>query len=104
MKEIFDLLPVLCIAILMNMVAGLYYNIGSKRLNFSWRVLCAGVVKAAIIASLFIGSAYCFEKTDLSNIGIAPNFLMTSAISLYVGKSIVSLSKILGIEINAHKL
>lgn len=35
MKEIIKLLPVLFVAIAMNIGAGLYYNIGTKKLNFS---------------------------------------------------------------------
>ena len=101
MAEILKLLPVLAVAIAMNIGAGLYYNIGTKNLAFDWKVLISGIVKAAIVAGMFIGTAYCFEATDLSSIGVTPIFIMTSAITLYVGKAIISLGKILGIEINS---
>lgn len=99
MTEILRLLPVLAVAIAMNIGAGLYYNIGSKKMTFNYKVLITGIVKALIIAGMFIGTAYCFEATDLSSIGVTPIFVMMSAITLYVGKALISLGKILGIEV-----
>ena len=101
MTEILNLLPVLAVAIAMNIGAGLYYNIGTKNLAFNWKVLISGIIKASIVAGMFIGTAYCFEATDLSSIGVTPIFVMTSAITLYVSKALISLGKILGIEINS---
>lgn len=102
MVEILKLLPVLAVAIAMNIGAGLYYNIGTQKLSFDYKVLITGIVKAVIIAGMFIGTAYCFEATDLSSIGVTPIFVMMSAITLYVGKALVSLGKILGIEIKTN--
>lgn len=99
MNEILNLLPVLAIAIAMNIGAGLYYNIGTKQTSFEWKVLISGIIKAAIVAGMFVGTAYCFEMTDLSSIGVTPIFVMMSAITLYVGKALISLGKILGIEV-----
>lgn len=99
MKEIFNLLPVLFIAITLNIIAGIYYNIGNKHMSFELKKLITGVIKAAIIAAIFVGTSFCFEATDLSSIGITPMFMMTSAITLYVGKALTSLAKILGIQI-----
>ena len=99
MKEILNLLPVLAVAIAMNIGAGLYDNIGTKNLTFNWKTLITGIVKAAIVAGMFVGTAYCFEATDLSSIGVTPVFVMMSAITLYVGKALLSLGKILGVEI-----
>ena len=99
MKEIINLLPVLLVAILMNIIAGTYFNICSDNIDFSWKKLASGIVKAVIASGMFLGTAYCFEKTDLSSIGITPSFVMSSAISLYVGKALISLSKILGVDI-----
>ena len=98
MKEILNLLPVLFIAIIMNMTAGIYYNIGNKKMHFNLKKLVSVIIKASIISGLFIGTAYCFEVTDMSATGITPEFIMISAITLYVGKALISLAKILGIE------
>ena len=103
MTEIIKLLPVLAVAIVMNIGAGLYYSIGTKNLTFDWKKLISGIIKAGIVAGMFIGTAYCFEATDLSSLGVEPMLIMTSAIALYVGKAVVSLGKILGIEIKTKQ-
>lgn len=102
MKEIMNLLPVLAVAICMNLASGLYYNIGTQKMKFDFKILVSGIVKAAIIAGMFIGLAYCFEVTDLSSIGVTPIFVMMSAITLYVSKALISLAKILGVEIKKN--
>lgn len=99
MIEILKLLPVLAIAVAMNIGTGLYYSMGTKKLDFRFPKLLHGIFKAGIISLTFIGLAYCFEATDLSSIGVTPEFILTSAIALYITKAIHSLGKILGIEI-----
>ena len=99
MTEILNLLPVLAVAIAMNIGTGIYYNIGKQKIDFRIQKLFHGIIKAGIISATFIGLAYCFETTDLSSIGVTPKFIMTSAIALYVTKAINSLGKILGIKI-----
>lgn len=99
MAEIINLLPVLAIAVAMNIGAGLYYNIGSNDMIFSKKKLIMGIVKAFIICGMFVGAAYCFDSTDLSSIGVTPSLIMNTAIILYVGKSMTSLAKILDVKI-----
>lgn len=103
MAEIIRTLPILAVAILMNIGAGLYYNIGTKELDFDKMKLINGVVKAFIICCMFVGTAYCFDSTDLSSIGVTPQFIMNSAIVIYVGKSVISLGKILGVDLEHKK-
>ncbi len=103
MEEILTLLPVLFVAVAMNIGAGVYYNVGTKNLNFNWNTFISGIIKAVIVAGIFIGSAYCFEATDLSSLGATPELIMTSAVTLYVGKAVISLGKILGIEVTKLK-
>ena len=100
MDEIIRTLPILAVAILMNIGAGLYYNIGTKDLSFDMKKLVNGVIKALIICGMFVGTAYC--STDLSSIGVTPQFIMNSAIVIYVSKSVISLGKILGVD-TEHK-
>ena len=100
MNEIINLLPILTVAILMNIGAGLYYNIGTKDLTFDMKKLVNGIIKAFIICGMFVGTAYCFDSTDLSSIGVTPQIIMNSAIVLYVSKSVISLGKILGVEVH----
>jgi len=101
MEEIIGLLPVLLVAVVMNIAAGTYFNVEKENFKFSFKKLISGIIKAGIVGGMFIGTAYCFEATDLSSVGIKPIFVMLSAISLYVGKAIVSLGKILGVEIKS---
>lgn len=102
MQEVLNLLPVLAIAISMNIASGLYYNIGIQKLKFDKKILISGLIKALIIAGMFIGTSYCFETTDLSSIGVTPIFIMTSAITLYVTKALISLAKILGVDVKIN--
>lgn len=102
MKEIIELLPVLLVAVIMNIAAGTYFNIEKENLKFSLKKLTSGIIKAVIVGGMFIGTAYCFEATDLSSVGITPVFVMLSAVSLYVGKAVVSLGKILGVEVKTR--
>ena len=106
MDEIIRTLPILAVAILMNIGAGLYYNIRNQDLlvylSFDMKKLVNGVIKALIICGMFVGTAYCFDSTDLSSIGVTPQFIMNSAIVIYVSKSVISLGKILGVD-TEHK-
>lgn len=103
MQKIIELLPVLLIAIAMNLASGMYYNIGTVKSNFDFKVLINGLVKALIISGMFIGTTYCFTIVDLSAIGVDPIIIIMAAITLYVGKAMVSLGKILGLEINTGR-
>ena len=67
----------------------MYYNIGINKVTFDWKVLIIGVVKALIIAGAFIGLGYCFDKMDLTSIGISPETIMSAAIILYVTKAVL---------------
>lgn len=101
MQEILKLLPVLAIAIAMNTAAGIYYNVGTNKMQFDLRILISGIVRAGIIGGCFIGSAYCFETTDLASIGVTPALIMNAAITLYMGKAVKSLMKILEVDISS---
>ena len=99
MSEIIQMLPVLAVAVGINIATGMYYSIGTKKVHFNLSILITGIAKALTVAVAFIGSAFCFVAADLSSTGITPSFAMSSAILLYVGKALKSLGKILGIEI-----
>lgn len=99
MKEVVSLLPVLLTAMLMNIMAGTYFNIGKENIAFDWKKLTSGIIKAGIAGGIFIGTAYCFEAIDLSSIGVTPVSVMLSAISLYTGKALIALGRILGIDV-----
>lgn len=98
MKEIITVMPVLGIAMLINIALGTYYSIGVKTLEFDYKKLLNGVFKAMLIGVSFLGIAYCFDSTDLSSIGITPEFVINSGVILYTSKDLTALGKILGID------
>lgn len=94
----------LCIAALVNVLLGLYNNIGVERYKFDIRKLINGLIKAVIVIIAFIGIAYCFDITDLNSLGLTPDMIVNTAIILYVGKSLQNLTKILGVETSLKKI
>lgn len=100
MKEVFELLLLLGIAVISNILCGLYLSIGVKQFTFDKSKLINGVVKALCVSLAFIGLAYIiYEVPSLSEaIGIEPKAMIISAIGLYAGKTAVSLCNILGIK------
>ena len=101
MSEMLIQLGLLAVAIICNILCGIYYNINIKETNFDWYKLVNGVLKAIVISAVAIGMAFVFEnKPEPSEaVGVTPNFVINSAIILYVSKAIVSLGNILGIKI-----
>ena len=93
----------LCIAALVNVLLGIYKNIGIEGYKFDVRKLINGLIKAVIIIVAFIGVAYCFDITDLNSLGITPDMIVNTAIILYIGKSLQNLTKILGVEASLKK-
>ena len=102
MSEMLIQLGLLAVAIICNILCGIYYNINIKDANFDWYKLVNGVLKAIVISVVAIGMAFVFEnKPELSEaVGVTPNFVINSAIILYVSKALVGLGKILGIQVD----
>ena len=102
MGEMLIQLGLLDVAIICNILCGIYYNINIKEANFDWYKLVNGVLKAIVISAVAIGMAFVFEnKPELSDaVGVTPNFVINSAIILYVSKALVGLGKILGIKVD----
>ena len=101
MMEIFNSLKFLLIAVICNILCGAYYNVNVKDIKFDWIKLLNGILKALIVSIIAVGMSYIFSQMpELTEaIGITPMMIMNSAIILYVGKTLVGLGKILGINI-----
>ena len=101
MMEIFCSLGILGIAVICNILCGVYYNINVQDMKFDWIKLINGIIKAIIVAIISVGMAFIFDKMpDLAEaIGVTPMIVMNSAIILYVGKSLTGLVNILGVKI-----
>lgn len=102
MIETFELLGILIIAVVCNVLCGLYYNVNVKEMSFDKVKLLNGIIKAGIVAVIALGMSYVFiQMPSLTEaIGITPNMIMNSAIILYVGKVLVGLGKILGVKVD----
>lgn len=94
----------LCIAAIVNILLGMYYNINLDECHFETKKFLQGFIKAGIVIISFIGMAYCFEVTDLSVIGVTPELVINSALILYVTKAMQNLIKILGIDSLSSKI
>ena len=101
MIEILNYLALLGIAVICNILCGIYYSINMKEISFNWNKLFNGIMKAIIVIVVFIGMAYIFDqmKELAEALGVTPKFIMVSAITLYTSKVLISLGKILGVEI-----
>lgn len=98
LETVLYLLPALAVAVIINILLGVYNNVGVKNDNFNIKLFISGIIKAIIIACSFIGIAYTFDTIDLSTLGITPDLIVNSAIILYIGKDVQNLIKILGIK------
>ena len=101
MLEILNYLPLLGIAVVCNILCGIYYNINVKEIKFNWLKLLNGIIKAIIVIVVFIGMAYIFDqmKELAEALGVKNKYIMVSEITLYTSKVLISLGKILGVEI-----
>ena len=101
MMEIFCSLGILAIAVICNILCGIYYNINIENIKFDFHKLLNGIIKALIVGIVAVGLTFIFNymPTLTEAVGISPMMIMNSAIILYVGKDLVGFGKILGIKV-----
>ena len=100
MENIANSLPILAVAMVLNVLFGIYNSIVNSDVKFDKTLLIKGIAKAILIGSGFIGLAFCFDRADLSMLGIEPYAIMNMVIILYVSKFINNFAKVLGIDIS----
>ena len=100
MQEVVRLLLLFGIAAICNIVGGVYININVNKLQFSLRALITGIIKAACIATMFIGLAYIIESVPnlAASLGVEPKTMLLSAIAIYTTKVVGHLTTILGFK------
>lgn len=100
MKECFELLSLLGIAVCSNIALGMYSNIGSGTEKFDKKKFFNGVLKALCVSAGFLGLSYILcELPDLATaLGIEPKAMMISAVTVYVTKATTTLLSIFGIK------
>ncbi|MDP4134042.1 MAG: hypothetical protein Q8882_08525 [Bacillota bacterium] len=98
LHKILVYIPVLAVAMGLNILLGIYNKVEVKKFAFDWKVLVKGIIKAGIVFGTFIGLAFCFDYMDLSSIGISPDVVMSSSIIIYITKILNNLKDILAIN------
>lgn len=100
MKECFELLVLLGMAVASNIALGIYSNIGSGKESFDKKKLINGILKAICVSVGFLGLSYILcELPDLATaLGIEPKAMMISAVTVYVTKATTTLLGIFGIK------
>lgn len=101
MIEVLNLLPVLAVAMILNIACGTWYNIKFTDITFDKAKFLDGIKKAVIIGVSLVGLAYIVSEVPsvTDAIGIAPIGIITLAIIAYTVKFVGNLAKILGVNI-----
>jgi hypothetical protein len=101
-EKIISYLPYLGVAVSVNLMLGVYYNVAGIKEAFSWAKFFTGIFKAVIVSLSFIGAAVVFDKLGvvlaLGEYTLKPDVVLLSAIALYLGKDMENLVKILGVK------
>lgn len=98
MQEVFKLLLLLAVAVVCNILGGVYVNINLNKIRFSWKAFLTGVAKAICVAIMFIGLAYIIESVPslAESLGVEPKAMIVSAIVIYATKTVGHLNTIFG--------
>lgn len=100
MQEAIQLLGLLGLAVISNILGGMYVNVNIKDFKFEWQKLVNGIIKAIIISFMFLSLAYIIEQIpDLESVlGVQPKTMIISAIGIYVAKTGQHLIDIFGLK------
>ena len=100
MQEAVQLLGLLGLAVISNILGGMYVNVNIKDFKFDWQKLVNGIIKAIIISFMFLSLAYIIEQIpDLESVlGVQPKTMIISAIGIYVAKTGQHLINIFGLK------
>lgn len=100
MQEAVQLLGLLGLAVISNILGGMYVNVNIKDFKFDWQKLVNGIIKAIIISFMFLSLAYIIEQIpDLESVlGVQPKTMIISAIGIYVAKTGQHLIDIFGLK------
>ena len=100
MQEAIQLLGLLGLAVISNILGGMYINVNIKDFKFEWQKLVNGIIKAIIISFMFLSLAYIIEQIpDLESVlGVQPKAMIVSATGIYVAKTGQHLIDIFGLK------
>ena len=88
------------IAAAVNWAMGVYKKIGVEKLRWDWKEFVRGAVKIGLIIGSIIGLGivWLYSGIDLSDAGLAPTTITTTATMYYAYKAI----KYLGVIFNSN--
>lgn len=96
---IFSLSLCFIITVILNIILGLFYNIGILNEKFSKKQLLLGFTKVIMIAISFVCWAFILEHLGfamtLGNYLIGPDLILYGIIVVYIGKAFINLKNIL---------
>ena len=100
MQEAIQLLGLLGLAVISNILGGMYVNVNIKDFKFDWKKLINGIAKALMIAFMFLSLAYILEQIPslIDVLGMQPKTMIISAIGIYVAKIGSHLINIFGLQ------
>lgn len=102
LSMILTYLPILGIAVVINIILGTYYNININFQHFDWKKMLIGIIKGVIVATAFVGLAYCFDATetviDIGTFELTPTMIMQTSIAIYMVKDVTALANILKVK------
>lgn len=100
MQEAIQLLGLLGLAVISNILGGMYVNVNIKDFKFDWKKLINGIAKALMIAFMFLSLAYILDQIPslIDVLGMQPKAMIIGAISIYVAKTGQHLIDIFGIK------
>ena len=100
MQEAVQLLGLLGLAVISNILGGMYVNVNIKDFKFDWKKLINGIAKALMIAFMFLSLAYILEQIPslIDVLGMQPKTMIISAIGIYVAKTGQHLIDIFGLK------
>lgn len=100
MQEAIQLLGLLGLAVISNILGGLYVNVNIKDFKFEWQKLVNGIIKAVMVMFMFLSLAYILEQVPslVDTLGMQPKTMIISAIGIYVAKTGQHLINIFGLK------
>lgn len=98
MKEILTLLLLLGLAVVGNIMGGIYININLNNVEFDWKKLVTGLIKALCVTTMFLVLSIIVMQIPsvTESIGVEPKALIVGAIIIYASKIVGHLTTIFG--------
>lgn len=101
-KIIIEYLPYLGLAVLFNILMGVYNNMTQLKEQFSVKKLLQGLLRAVIVGVCFVIFAVIYDKVvgvvKLGTFELTPDTIIITSIVFYTTKGLNNLLKILGLN------